>query len=119
MVGFYSGAKPSNKHDRPISDSSEKMVSDSDSDLLVESMGEDLARSDLVRDQEEIGETDVIGDRYSEQNEVEDHTDSDDEGWITPQNFQEVCREMGGALEERPEGVAVGCITTDFAMQVR
>lgn len=45
--------------------------------------------------------------------------DSDDEGWITPENFQQACEYMGGVQEELPQSLAVGCITTDFAMQVR
>lgn len=117
MVGFYHGPSLSNKHDKPVDELSERMVSSGDSDQLLDRMDEDLERSDLVLDQEEIGEAGLKGGRTLERNE--DHTDSDDEGWITPENFQEVCREMGGALEEQPEGVAVGCITTDFAMQVR
>ena len=44
--------------------------------------------------------------------------DSDEEGWITPENIQEVCEQMGGAEEVESSGIAVGCITTDFAMQV-
>ncbi len=43
----------------------------------------------------------------------------DEEGWITPENFQQACEAMGGALEVEPQGVVVGCVTTDFAMQVR
>ena len=45
--------------------------------------------------------------------------DSDSEGWITPENFQQACEEMGGVLEEKANGIAVGCTTTDYAMQVR
>lgn len=48
----------------------------------------------------------------------EEEDDSDDEGWITPENFQQACESMGGVLEEEPQSLAVGCITTDFAMQV-
>ena len=48
----------------------------------------------------------------------EEEEDDDDEGWITPENFQQVCEEMGGVMEELPQSLAVGCITTDFAMQV-
>lgn len=48
----------------------------------------------------------------------EEEEDSDDEGWITPENFQQACETMGGVLEEVPQSLAVGCITTDFAMQV-
>ena len=54
----------------------------------------------------------------------DEHTDdaisfSDDEdGWINPDNFEDACAEVGGVVEEKPVGVAVGCVTTDFAMQV-
>lgn len=45
--------------------------------------------------------------------------DSDDEdGWITPDNLTQACEEMGGVLEEAAKGLAVACVTTDFAMQV-
>ena len=44
--------------------------------------------------------------------------DNDDSGWITPENFHRACEEMGGVLEEKAAGIAVGCTTTDFAMQV-
>ena len=42
----------------------------------------------------------------------------DEEGWINPENFEEACAEMDGVVEEEPVDVAVGCVTTDFAMQV-
>ena len=48
----------------------------------------------------------------------EEEEEDDNEGWITPENFQQVCEEMGGVMEELPQSLAVGCITTDFAMQV-
>lgn len=48
----------------------------------------------------------------------DEEVDSDEEGWITPENFQQACEEMGGVMEELPQSLAVGCITTDFAMQV-
>ena len=44
--------------------------------------------------------------------------DDDSAGWITPENFEQACEEMGGVLEEKANGIAVGCATTDFAMQV-
>ena len=47
-----------------------------------------------------------------------DEDGDDSSGWITPENLQQVCEEMGGATEVKPNGIAVGCITTDFAMQV-
>lgn len=50
--------------------------------------------------------------------EGDNDTDDDDSGWITPENFRQACEEMGGVLEEKAAGIAVGCTTTDFAMQV-
>jgi hypothetical protein len=44
--------------------------------------------------------------------------EEDEEGWITPENFADACAEMGGTEQEPAAGIAVGCITTDFAMQV-
>lgn len=41
---------------------------------------------------------------------------SDEEGWITPSNLQQIQQDMGQGAEE-PAGVQVGCVTTDFAMQ--
>ena len=48
----------------------------------------------------------------------DDDDDDGEDGWINPENFNEACVEMGGALQEPAVGVAVGCVTTDFAMQV-
>ena len=121
MVGFYLGPKPDKKHDNSVTDSLELMGSDNDSDLPLASHDEDPLKSDLTGDQERInsrsGDSEADCDSNLEQDEVEDR--SDEEGWITPENFQEVCVKMGGGLEEQPTGVAVACITTDFAMQVR
>ena len=121
MMGFYPGRKPGKEHDNPLTGSSELENSDSDGDLPLANQEEN---SDLTGDQERIdsrsGGSETGCDSNLEQHEVEDKCDSDDdEGWITPENFHEVCVEMGGALEEQPMGIAVGCITTDFAMQVR
>ena len=122
-MGFYLGPKPDKKHGDSVTDSLEMMGSDNDSDLQLANQDEDPLKSDLTGDQERIdsgsGGSEADCDSKLEQHEVEDRSDSDgEEGWITPENFQEVCVEMGGVLEEQPTGVAVGCITTDFAMQV-
>ena len=49
----------------------------------------------------------------------DEEEEDDDEGWITPENFQQACEEMGGVTEDLPQSLAVGCVTTDFAMQVK
>ena len=47
------------------------------------------------------------------------YDNEEDEGWITPNNIKKVTKMMGGGLEEEISHVAVGCITTDYAIQVR
>ena len=58
------------------------------------------------------------GDNEEQSDEDWDEDSDDSSGWITPENLQQACEEMGGATEVKPIGIAVGCITTDFAMQV-
>ncbi|CAB3406998.1 unnamed protein product [Caenorhabditis bovis] len=45
----------------------------------------------------------------------EDSDDTDDEGWITPDNIDKALVKLGGFEVE--EDVLVGCCTTDFALQ--
>lgn len=71
-------------------------------------------REDISRKCEEL----CLEEDGCEDGEEDDNVNSDDEGWITPENLQQVCEEMGGVLEELTQSLAVGCITTDFAMQV-
>lgn len=50
--------------------------------------------------------------------EAEDEDGDDDGGgWITPSNIKQI--QMDAAEWCPPENVSVGCLTTDFAMQVR
>ena len=54
---------------------------------------------------------------YSSEEESDDS--SDDEGWITPGNVDEVNKIMtGGTGDSDTAACTVGCLTTDFAMQV-
>ncbi|NXD73883.1 NOB1 protein, partial [Eolophus roseicapillus] len=48
--------------------------------------------------------------------EEEDEEESDDEGWITPSNLKQVQQDTGHC-DTAPDGIQVGCVTTDFAMQ--
>lgn len=62
----------------------------------------------------------AVDERVREDKEEEESDDDDEEeGWITPENLKEVYEEMGGVVDEMPQSLATGCITTDFAMQVR
>ena len=47
-----------------------------------------------------------------------DDDDGDDDGWITPSNIGSVKQSMGEYAAVCEERVDVGCLTTDFAMQV-
>ena len=44
--------------------------------------------------------------------------DDDDDGWITPSNINSVKQSMGEYEADELQRVDVGCLTTDFAMQV-
>lgn len=56
-------------------------------------------------------------DGVEEGEDKEDDDDGDGGGWITPRNIKRIQVDAG---EWRPaENVTVGCVTTDFAMQVR
>lgn len=48
--------------------------------------------------------------------EEEEDVEDDNEGWITPSNIQQIYRDMG--CSETTAEIKVGCMTTDFAMQV-
>lgn len=50
-----------------------------------------------------------------EENEFED-SDDDGGGWITPSNIKQIQQELEQC--DIPKDVRVGCVTTDFAMQV-
>ena len=73
-----------------------------------------MTESDTMEQDEVKSETEAS----SVNDDQEGDSDDSDEGWITPENLHEACEVMGGALTEEPNDIAVGCITTDFAMQV-
>jgi len=58
----------------------------------------------------------LISEDVDDSEEEEESESEDEEGWITPNNIQEVKRSMGGVDEERT-AVEVGCLTLDFSMQ--
>lgn len=63
---------------------------------------------------------DVPSGEDEEQNGFEERkdedSDSDGGGWITPSNIKQIQRESEQCAV--PKDVRVGCVTTDFAMQV-
>lgn len=61
----------------------------------------------------------VPSEEDKEENRFEERKDEgsdDDEGWITPSNIKQIQRELEQCTI--PKDVRVGCVTTDFAMQV-
>lgn len=60
--------------------------------------------------------TDDQSDDEDKENEAEDEEEEDGGGWITPSNIGQV--KMDCADWTAPADVTVGCLTTDFAMQV-
>ncbi|XP_072169063.1 RNA-binding protein NOB1-like [Diadema setosum] len=47
----------------------------------------------------------------------DEDVDDDEAGWITPHNISQVKQQMGVKDEASLEGIRVGCMTSDFAMQ--
>lgn len=70
-------------------------------------------KKEITKNSEENGDEEIV-----EEDDDEELSDSDEEGWITPENIHEMCEKMGGVMEEQPENITVGCITTDYSMQV-
>ena len=65
------------------------------------------------------GFEDVDNDDDLDSNSDNGNDDDDDDGWITPDNIVHVKSQMGKeTLAAVPANVTVGCLTTDFAMQV-
>lgn len=90
-----------------------------ESDVLTDIPGnKDNSASDVMKGEEKKEITKNSEENGDEEIIEEELSDSDDEGWITPENIHEMCEKMGGVLEEQPEKISVGCITTDYSMQV-
>ncbi|XP_060069400.1 RNA-binding protein NOB1-like [Ylistrum balloti] len=59
---------------------------------------------------------DILEEESDEDDDEDEDDDDDDDGWITPSNIKAVKERMGDVNTERAD-VAVGCLTTDFAIQ--
>ena len=65
------------------------------------------------------GGEDVPSEEEDEENGLDERQDQDSDdggGWITPGNIKQIQQEMKQCAV--PKDVRVGCVTTDFAMQV-
>ena len=76
----------------------------------------DLLEGDIIT-AEQLGGDEEEEEIDEEDDDDHDNDDGDDDGWITPSNIKSIKEKMGGDDKEEQE-VAVGCLTTDFAMQV-
>lgn len=86
-------------------------------DLVTCSQEADVIPSSETRSETSLQPDDQSDDEDKE-NEPEDEDGDDDDGggWITPSNIRQV--KMDSADWTAPVDVQVGCLTTDFAMQV-
>ena len=71
--------------------------------------------SQLPNDGDLVSEAAITYD--SSEEESEDDSD-DDDGWITPKNIDAINQSLNGVEGTDLSGCKVGCLTTDFAMQV-
>ena len=78
-----------------------------------------LTNDSLEREIEGEGEREEINEgEGQEENGLEEEEEGEDDSWITPDNYQSVCDSIGGMMEESIDEISVGCMTTDYAMQV-
>ncbi|CAI5439750.1 unnamed protein product [Caenorhabditis angaria] len=81
----------------------------------------EISKKNMEELNEKLGEVRVTseGEASDAESAAEDSEseleDSEDEGWITAENIDETLKKLGGFEVE--EGMLVGCITTDFALQ--
>lgn len=100
-------------------------VADQDRQQQLDMAGDRQQQLNMEGDRQQ--QLDMVGDRQQQMEECmaddcgdssEEEEDQEGGGWINPENFAEACLEMGGALQEPAVGIVVGCVTSDFAMQV-
>ena len=73
---------------------------------------------DNIDDEDICYQGDGINDDDHHSNSDDDDSD-DEDGWITPENITQVKADYGVSETQcKPTNIAVGCLTTDFAMQV-
>ncbi len=141
-MGFYSGHKKSTeshgKSEVSHDSTNQSECPHNPPDVIASVQVEDLEKLNIGNKNEQklpepLDEVEPNGDsddleRNEDSDDLEPNEDSegspsdesdDEDTWITPANYQTACEKMGGALETSLNGIAVGCVTTDYAMQVR
>lgn len=129
-------AESKNNADKNVCDSENKgddcqdnKIQTRDSESISEEMKNGLSDIEIKEQREssdnrigELGEgdtmpEDMIGEESDSDDDEEEEDDDDDDGWITPSNIKSMKEKMGGEDMQKAD-VQVGCLTTDFAMQV-
>lgn len=112
-----------NSENNPINNGdkiSQKQLPDDDGDqgIYCDNDGDQgIYRDDYGDSSNE--EVDVDGDDDGCYDNSDDDDSDDNDGWITPGNISQVKAEFGICeTQSKPTNITVGCLTTDFAMQV-
>lgn len=68
---------------------------------------------------EKVPSVDLTSAKTENEDDADDEEEEEDDGggWITPSNIKQI--QMDAGEWRLSENVTVGCVTTDFAMQVR
>lgn len=113
---------------KTLENDNELINTDKNTDISVQNDPE-LVGDTNIEDGENVGKCRLLseGDTLSsdileeESDEDEDNDDDDDDdnddGWITPSNIKSMKERMGDVNTQKAD-VPVGCLTTDFAIQV-
>ena len=115
-----------NDHEDSEYDTARSGSSTDDDEFHSDELNEDErenGENEIGEDQEDVNE--FSGNESSEEGEEiiesesseNDDDDDDDGGWVTPANIHSLRQTSGNCVEEK--SVTVGCMSTDFAIQVR
>ncbi len=139
IAGFYFPKKTSAKEKEPSGDEADpvsiidkltlnNLDTNNNAEISQEQQRENLsAEHDVDQKENEhsaVNVNDENGDDQGEgeEEDAEDDEDEQDGGWITPSNFDKIRRmnQMGDDEKEeiRDTQIKVGCMTSDFSMQV-
>lgn len=91
-----------------------------DDDVCLQKEGNESPQTEKRAEQRALGGQSDNEDKENEPDDEDDEENDDDDddggGWITPGNIKQV--KMDSADWTAPADIRVGCLTTDFAMQV-
>lgn len=90
---------------------------DSSNDLSSDEEHETKERSTVSNQEVCDSNKELKNEGYIENETDEKSSDTDDEGWITSKNIEDIQKKMGTLTFDENLNVCVACITTDFAVQ--